>query len=403
MTLSARHAGADILDDFSGLDLGFAELDRSLVFRLSDGPALAAVPGQSGLILAGDLACGAEASLSSADLLLLLKRAVGLQLLLLTGRMGISGDKIAARTALAQLLGQDFRPAPAIARNGLPGVTTDIERARSDLRTWGYCLIGDALDPVTLDAIRTDVVSEASLEVAEGYASHEGGASPLSHGIDAPNQRLHYLINRSDVLRNLLLHPHLDELLEPELGPHFTSFGFTAIISGPGGRAQPLHYDQLFIQPPVSFPAFFNVGWFLDDVTAANGGTRILPGSHLWDGEPADPTDISDTIAAEGPAGTMLIFDGRLWHGGGANISDGRRHILFTPMARPFLRPQDNFFLLLEPDVEEGLCPKLKERLGYRVTNLMGSVGPPVEGRIVGRNERRVSRHDLLVAASSAS
>ena len=62
------------------------------------------------------------------------------------------------------------------------------------------------------------------------------------------------------------------------LGDNFIIFSYTANIAGPGGEPQILHYDQISVQPPVPDVMIgLNIAWFLDDVTEANGGTRIAP------------------------------------------------------------------------------------------------------------------------------
>jgi ectoine hydroxylase-related dioxygenase (phytanoyl-CoA dioxygenase family) len=74
------------------------------------------------------------------------------------------------------------------------------------------------------------------------------------------------------------------------------------------------------------------VGFILmvDEFRADNGATRFVPGSHRLlqgpggrIGEGSD--DPGGQVAACGPAGSILIFDGSVWHGHGANRSAGRR------------------------------------------------------------------------------
>ena len=58
--------------------------------------------------------------------------------------------------------------------------------------------------------------------------------------------------------------------------------------------------------------------WALTDFTEANGATRIIPGTHLADHSP-DYGSRYDSIPAEMPTGSVLVWHGSLWHGGGAN------------------------------------------------------------------------------------
>lgn len=49
-----------------------------------------------------------------------------------------------------------------------------------------------------------------------------------------------------------------------------------------------------------------------------------------------------ETVAAKSPAGTAMVFDGSLWHGTGANVSDVNRYGLLTTFCGPQFRPQEN-------------------------------------------------------------
>ena len=56
--------------------------------------------------------------------------------------------------------------------------------------------------------------------------------------------------------------------------------------------------------------------WAFDDFTKANGATRLIPGSHLLDAQ--TPPD-GPFVYAEMPAGSVMLYVGSIWHGGGAN------------------------------------------------------------------------------------
>ena len=95
--------------------------------------------------------------------------------------------------------------------------------------------------------------------------------------------------------------------------------------SCPGETAQPIHADdQLIPFPKPHVPTVCNTMWALTDFTEANGATRIVPGSHLRDHSP-DYGSRYESIAAEMPKGSVLVWHGSLWHGGGANTTDERR------------------------------------------------------------------------------
>ena len=97
-------------------------------------------------------------------------------------------------------------------------------------------------------------------------------------------------------------------------GPPICSWGVD-----PEERAQPIHADdQLLPLPKPHVPTVCNTMWALTDFTEANGATRIIPGSHLRDHSPEFGSR-HESIAAEMPRGSVLVWHGSLWHGGGAN------------------------------------------------------------------------------------
>ena len=81
--------------------------------------------------------------------------------------------------------------------------------------------------------------------------------------------------------------------------------------------------------------------WALTDFTEANGATRIVPGSHLLDHSPNYGQDY-DSIPAEMAKGSVLVWHGSLWHGGGANSTDERRVGIAMNYCAGYIRQQEN-------------------------------------------------------------
>jgi ectoine hydroxylase-related dioxygenase (phytanoyl-CoA dioxygenase family) len=116
----------------------------------------------------------------------------------------------------------------------------------------------------------------------------------------------------------------------------------------------------------------------LDDFNDANGGTRLVPGSHLDPGR----TDyaLEDTVAAEGPAGSALVFDGRLTHGTGANVTEAQERVaVLTYHCRPFVRQQENYLLGLDPELRRNERGIFLRRLGFWIWAGLGRTHDPGE------------------------
>lgn len=117
-----------------------------------------------------------------------------------------------------------------------------------------------------------------------------------------------------------------------------------------GGGQQGLHADW----PPRGFSDPFYVVtalWMLDEFTAENGATRVVPGSHKLTRAP--PKSLTqplarhrDEVIITGPAGSVLLLNGHLWHSGRRNETAGARRavqmVLVAHDGRPAAAPQVN-------------------------------------------------------------
>ena len=134
------------------------------------------------------------------------------------------------------------------------------------------------------------------------------------------------------------------------------------------------------IAPPVVAQAV----WMADDFTPLNGATRVVPGSHLSGRQPNPEESIfSDTVPLAAPAGCCVVYDGRLWHGTGSNISEGEDRLgIFATYCAPQFRAQENSTLATDPEVFETLSDKVKALLGFKIWQGYGRVGAPAAGLI---------------------
>ena len=153
----------------------------------------------------------------------------------------------------------------------------------------------------------------------------------------------------------------------------------------PGGPAQVVHRDQWafdFFTFPTGYQVQCNTIWAATDFTEANGATRVVPGSHL--AEDKLRFELADTEPAEMERGSVLLYVGSLYHGGGANTTDAdegvsARHAddprgrADEPSARVgvnitysvgWLRQEENQFLTVPPEIARELPERLQRLLG---------------------------------------
>jgi hypothetical protein len=248
----------------------------------------------------------------------------------------------------------------------LPTPTDDLDRAEHDLRTHAICAVTGVLDDNTLSTVRTELYAAAAHDRSRGWEQHDFVLDP-----DDTNQRVWNVLSRSPIFIDLVEHPVALRLLRSVLGWPMLLGNISGNITGPGGAAGAVHADQLFVPNPwPADPQGANATWCVDDFTADNGATCFVPGSHLLNRAPRSP-DEGDAVPFEAPAGSLVLFDGRMWHRTGPNTTaDRRRAAIFAWYSRIIYRPQENWFLSLNPAVRQFASEELLVLLGYKTWGL---------------------------------
>ena len=201
---------------------------------------------------------------------------------------------------------------------------------------------------------------------------------------------MYNLLAKDPVFQAMPLHESVLPIVEHVLDRGCLLSGMTAIDIGPGEDEQPMHGDDIVmsrhLQRPHA-PMMVTSMWALDDFTAENGGTRFVPGSHRFVGTPDEPgaLDGIEVRALEMPAGSVMIFHGSLWHGGGANTHARRVALRRERAVLPgFVRQQQNPYLGIPPEVAATFPDRLLELLGYRLyKGIMGHVDGASPGEVV--------------------
>ena len=119
-------------------------------------------------------------------------------------------------------------------------------------------------------------------------------------------------------------------------------------------------------------PLGINFGWCLDDFTPEKGSTRIVPRSHLRNRLPR-AEDLADLefVQVQAPAGSLLIFESRLWHQtGDFTATDGVRAAIFGFYQKPIYTPAENWYLQTRPEVLLRASDELRTLMGYSMDSL---------------------------------
>jgi ectoine hydroxylase-related dioxygenase (phytanoyl-CoA dioxygenase family) len=248
-----------------------------------------------------------------------------------------------------------------------PKPVRDLAQAQADLAQWGYALVEGVLDLATVAAVRDQLYAEIAAEEAADPSAVVGAYTFRDDKV----RTLRNLPGRHKLFRDLLEHPTPLALVDGLFGPQYLGesciiHGASAIVQKGGAQAQGVHADQDYVRPYVDAPFQLRVMWILTDFTDEIGATRLVPGSHRW-GHIPDKSGATryETVAAEAPAGSILVWDGRTYHGAGANRTDRDRPVIVVGYGPPWLRPMTNFPLVVDPAAMRDASPTLRRLLGY--------------------------------------
>ncbi|MFE5285952.1 phytanoyl-CoA dioxygenase family protein [Nocardia sp. NPDC056611] len=257
-------------------------------------------------------------------------------------------------------------------RTGSSGASVDPAVVDADLAALerdGYVILPDLLTAAELDEIRESV---APLLDRSGRNNFEGHST----------QRVYSVLNKTRSCDRIADHPRVLALLDRLFMPNYLLSMLQVINIQPGEAAQMLHTDDGFYPLPRPRKALGAATiWAIDDFTADNGATDLVPGSHLWGDELPDESTPREPIVMR--AGSCVFFGGTLWHGGGANRSAHPRLALTAQYCEPWLRPQEAFTLSMTRDTVRAVSEDIRRMLGY-------SIHPPFIGQVDGMHPKRL-------------
>ncbi len=222
--------------------------------------------------------------------------------------------------------------------------------------TNGYAVVHDVLSAETL----ATVDAELAPHFEACHTGHESFTGSLT-------KRFGALVAKSTAVQELILDPIVLAVADRALLSSCVNYRlhYTGVMQLlPGQDSQVLHRDSSMYpfacpHPPLTVATM----WAINDFTAQNGGTRLVPGSHRWDSERAPTAE--EIVATEMPAGSVLIYLGNIIHGGGHNQSDDVRTGLALHYSLGWLRQEENQYLAVPAEQARRLPARLQELLGY--------------------------------------
>ncbi|HEX6392904.1 MAG TPA: phytanoyl-CoA dioxygenase family protein [Acidimicrobiales bacterium] len=245
-------------------------------------------------------------------------------------------------------------------------MSESVEKHVAEVRTRGWTVLEDAIEPGLVDALAEDLDRlERDLDVQPSDNSFEGRST----------LRVYNLLARGEVWWQVPVHPAVLPVVEGVLDNGCLISSLSSINIGSGQTAQPIHADDQLIPLPKPHPATVcNTMWALTDFTEPNGATRVISGTHLADDSPVYGQHY-DSEPAVMKRGSVLVWHGSLWHGGGANQTDRKRVGIAMNYCAGFIRQQENQQLGVPVEMVRRMPRRLQELVGYSIYNgLIGHI-----------------------------
>jgi ectoine hydroxylase-related dioxygenase (phytanoyl-CoA dioxygenase family) len=254
-------------------------------------------------------------------------------------------------------------------------MSTDVATHVDRIEEVGYTIVEGAIDLHLIDALHDDLLRlEDELGIGPAHNTFEG----------LHTTRIYNLLAHGTDFEQIPVHPAILPICEGVLDPGLLVSSLSSIAIGPDESSQPIHADDQVIPIPKPHPpTVCNTMWALTEFTEENGATRIIPGTHKASESP-DLSRQYDSIPAEMAKGSVLIWHGSLWHGGGANKTPARREGIAMNYCAGYIRQQENQQLGLPIESVRRFSPRLQQLVGYGIYNgLIGHIDKNVPANLL--------------------
>jgi ectoine hydroxylase-related dioxygenase (phytanoyl-CoA dioxygenase family) len=230
---------------------------------------------------------------------------------------------------------------------------------RDQLDRDGYVILENYMGP--------ELLAELRERVGQLFLS-EGDQAGSEFKQEEQTLRLANLVDKGEVFERAIAMPEILQGIAQVLGPQFKLSSLNARSANPHSTwVQPLHADMGAIPDEKGYWVC-NTVWMLDDFTEENGAIRMVPGSHRWGRLPQQAVqDLQAPHPEErlitGKAGTVVVMNAHMWHGGTANRTAKPRcamHAFYSRWDKPQQQYQKR---LLRPEIQARLTPQLRELL----------------------------------------
>ena len=232
-----------------------------------------------------------------------------------------------------------------------------LEEHADELKVQGYTIIENVLDKGEI---------EAANSVLDAIFERESGIGPSRNWHNNSYKVAYMLPQKNSLFLQFPFNPRVLPLMQILLGKDCVLGSLNGLSMTPGGTGQSLHLDQP--ETVAGAVLYVNALHALDDFTRENGCTRVVPGSQnrsMPGGAERDDIE-AEAVYLEAPAGSLIAFNGGLWHAGSQNKTDKPRRAIHAFYHRSWVQPQWDYPRSLSPEVVESMTDEQKRLFGFR-------------------------------------
>jgi len=244
-----------------------------------------------------------------------------------------------------------------------------LERNVEELREKGYTIARNAFSHEMADRIRKRMYEVHEENLTKGIVTMGGEKGPTGRTVFR-------LVERGRVFEEAAMNPVLLTLMTSVLGHGLTISTFTGMIRPQGTPRLPLHSDNQFMPAPFTeWQQGATAVWYLEDVTAEAGASRVVPGSTHRKRHPGPNEGEDEWVPLEAPKGSLAMWVANTWHGNCARTIPGERVTLHTAFTRMHMRPIERYDSLPQAVLDRN-PPLFAQLVGRTLPYGCGPAGP---------------------------
>ena len=227
--------------------------------------------------------------------------------------------------------------------------TSELTNAAMQIRKRGYTILDGVIPATAIDEVR-ETVADALARNRERDAAEQEAIRKLGHRVGVEGvDGMRGVINETQIFASHVASDRLMSVVEHFFGPWARVSCTDCVVNHPGCGRGYWHADWPYNQTnashiPAPYPdvlLHLSTIWMLTDFRDENGGTLLVPGSHRSGVNPSDGMEDvidrdgphPDEVHAEGTAGSVLLYDSRLWHAVAPNRANEPRVALIVRYA----------------------------------------------------------------------